>query len=98
MLKKLKSFFRSEESHPSHPLVAMYAVGQPLLGKPQLPSLTRGRRLLRQCRGASLCADDRAEAAASVPLTLYKGEAELATHPFPRSPAPAQPPSKPAAK
>jgi len=91
MLNKLKSLLTEAKSHTAQPLVAMYSVGQPYWGQRNYHHFASagfsGNAVAHRCVRMI------AEAAASVPLTLFKGEAELTAHPFLdllRRPNPAQ--------
>ena len=92
MFNKLKSLFASEhKALPNLPLVSLYNVGQPYWAPRNYQHFARtgfsGNAIAY--RSVRMIA----EAAASVPVLLYKGSAEMSEHPFLqllRSPNPAQ--------
>ena len=92
MFNKLKSLFSPEQkSLPNLPLVSLYNVGQPYWAPRNYGHFARAG--FSGNAVAYRCVRMIAEAAASVPLLLYKGDAELAAHPFldlMRRPNPAQ--------
>lgn len=92
MFNKLKSLFAAEQkSLPNLPLVSLYNVGQPYWAPRNYAHFARAG--FSGNAVAYRCVRMIAEAAASVPLMLFKGPAELAAHPFLdllRRPNPAQ--------
>ncbi len=92
MFNKLKSLFSPEQkSLPNLPLVSLYNVGQPYWAPRNYGQFARAG--FSGNAVAYRCVRMIAEAAASVPLLLYKGPAELTAHPFldlMRQPNPAQ--------
>ena len=77
----MKSLFTSEQKAlPNLPMVSLYNVGQPYWAPRNYLHFSRagfsGNAIAYRCVRMI------AEAAASVPLVLYKGQAELTTHPF----------------
>jgi HK97 family phage portal protein len=81
MFNKLKALFGPEaKALPNLPMVAMYAVGQPYWAPRNYLHFARagfaGNAIAHRCVRMI------AEAAASVPLLLYKGPAELVAHPL----------------
>lgn len=92
MFDKIKSLFVPERKElPNIPLVSLYNIGQPYWAPRNYQHFARAG--FSGNAVAYRCVRMIAEAAASVPLLLYKGPAELAAHPFLdllRQPNPAQ--------
>jgi HK97 family phage portal protein len=81
MFERLKSLFTPEQKAlPNLPMVSLYNVGQPYWAPRNYLHFTRAG--FSGNAVAYRCVRMIAEAAASVPLILYKGQAELTTHPF----------------
>ena len=81
MFQKLKSLFASEQkSVPQLPLVSLYNVGQPYWAPRNYLHFARAGFSGNAVAYRSVRMI--AEAVASVPLLLYKGQAELNTHAF----------------
>ena len=81
MFEKLKSLFTPEQKAlPNLPMVSLYNVGQPYWAPRNYLHFARagfsGNAIAY--RSVRMIA----EAAASVPLVLYKGQTELTMHPF----------------
>ena len=80
MFKKLASLFTEQKQFRSQPIVSLHSVGQPQWTPRNYASLARegfagnaiGYRCVRMI----------AEAASSIPLLLYQGDAELTKHPL----------------
>jgi HK97 family phage portal protein len=92
ILNKLKSLFAPEQKFQNTlPFVSLYNVGQPYWAPRNYAHFSRAG--FSGNAVAYRCVRMIAEAAAAVPLLLYKGPAELASHPFLdllRRPNPAQ--------